>query len=108
MEWIKLSDKQPTVDNQGVKVLLYRIMNEDQKLLSTTIHETAMVKHCNPEETWWMPLPEPPSDGNNVDASTKPSINYDGLLPTAACVNCDTIGNFETTILCCSCGKEYE
>lgn len=69
MKWIKLRDKHPTVEKQGVKVLLYRIMNEDQKLLSTTIHETAMVKHCNPDETWWMPLPEPPSEDNNVDTS---------------------------------------
>jgi len=87
MEWIRLSDKLPTIENQGVKVLLYRIMNEDQKLLSTTIHETAMVKHCNPDETWWMPLPEPPCVGNNVDASVDLSINYDGVLATGVCDN---------------------
>jgi hypothetical protein len=63
MRWVKLSDKLPTVEDQGVKVLLYRIMNEDQKLLGITIYDTAKVKHCNPNETWWLPLPDPPNTG---------------------------------------------
>ena len=34
------------------------------------------------------------------------NIAYEPVLATAACVNCDTIGEFEKIIVCSSCGKE--
>lgn len=67
MAWIKLIDKYPIVEEVGEKILLYRIMNDSQERQAITIHETRMVKHCNPEETWWMQLPCAPSAGANAD-----------------------------------------
>lgn len=58
--WIKLIDKIPTVEENGEKVLLYRILNESQESMSITIHNTSMVKYCDPNETWWTDLPKPP------------------------------------------------
>ena len=60
ISWVAVSEKLPTVEDNGQKVLIYRIMNESQSSLAISIHETNMVKHCNPNETWWMGLPKPP------------------------------------------------
>ena len=60
ISWVAVSEKLPTVVDNGKKVLIYRIMNESQSSLAISIHETNMVKHCNPNETWWMELPKPP------------------------------------------------
>lgn len=60
ISWVAVSEKLPTVEDNGQKVLIYRIMNESQSSLAISIHETNMVKHCNPNETWWMELPKPP------------------------------------------------
>lgn len=60
ISWVAASDKLPTVDDNGQKVLIYRIMNDSQSSLAISIHETNMVKYCNPNETWWMELPKPP------------------------------------------------
>lgn len=59
-DWIPLSSKQPTKEINGEKVLIYRLMNDSQKSQAITIHETVMVKHCDPDETWWTELPKPP------------------------------------------------
>lgn len=58
--WIKLFDQTPKKEDVGEKVLLFRIMNEIQKSTQKTIHDTDMVKHCDPNETWWLPLPNDP------------------------------------------------
>ncbi len=58
--WVACSDKLPTVEKNGRKVLIYRIMNDSQVSLAISIYETSMVKHCNVNETWWMELPKPP------------------------------------------------
>ena len=60
ISWVAASEKLPSVEQNGNKVLIYRIMNESQLCLAISIHETNMVKHCNPNETWWMELPKPP------------------------------------------------
>ena len=60
ISWVAVSEKLPTVEDNGQKVLIYRIMNYSQSSLAISIHETNMVKHCNPNETWWMELPKPP------------------------------------------------
>lgn len=60
MRWIKLKDRKPSVNIDGKKVLLYRLLNEEQKELSISIYDTAMIKHCNENETWWMALPDDP------------------------------------------------
>jgi len=60
INWVAVSEKLPTVEDNGQKVLIYRIMNESQASLAISIHETNMVKHCNQNETWWMELPKPP------------------------------------------------
>jgi len=102
--WIKLSKQAPTIAD-GEKVLLYRVMNDDQKLLSTTIHDTAMVKHCNPDETWWMPLPIAPCEGNTDDASTEPSINYDGVLADSVCYYTPCLDQYKDK---CTCGRAWK
>lgn len=66
--WVKLIDEIPTVEENGEKVLLYRILNESQESMSITIHNTSMVKHCDPNETWWTNLPKPPI---NVQGESK-------------------------------------
>ncbi len=58
--WVACSEKLPTVELNGQKVLVYRIMNDSQASMATSIYETSMVKYCNVNETWWMELPEPP------------------------------------------------
>jgi hypothetical protein len=58
--WVSANDKLPTVEQNGKKVLLFRILNDSQESQSVSIHETSMVKYCNKEETWWMKLPELP------------------------------------------------
>jgi hypothetical protein len=60
MKWILLKDRRPDKKIDGKKVLLHRKMNEVQKEMSTSIHDTHMVKHCDENETWWMTLPEIP------------------------------------------------
>jgi hypothetical protein len=60
ISWVACSEKLPTVELNGQKVLIYRIMNDSQASLAISIHETSMVKHCNVNETWWMELPKPP------------------------------------------------
>lgn len=58
--WIKLSESLPIKEDVGEKVLLFRVMNENQKSTQITIHDTDMVKHCDPNETWWLTLPSNP------------------------------------------------
>ena len=60
MKWIKLSDRIPDVKIDGVKILLYRIVNDSQERIAISIHDTHMVKFCDPNETWWMCLPNKP------------------------------------------------
>ena len=67
MELIKLSDLCPDVSIHGEKILIYRIMNESQESIGFSIHDTRMIKYCNPDETWWMPLPEKPTKKTQID-----------------------------------------
>src|SRR5690606_8257132 len=60
ISWVAVSEKLPTVEDNGQKVLIYRIMNDSQSSLAVSIYETNMVKYCNPNETWWRELPETP------------------------------------------------
>jgi hypothetical protein len=60
ISWVTASEKLPSVEQNGSKVLIYRIMNDSQESLAISIHETSMVKYCNVDETWWMELPKPP------------------------------------------------
>lgn len=60
ISWVASSEKLPSVEQNGNKVLIYRIMNNSQESLAISIHETSMVKYCNVDETWWMELPKPP------------------------------------------------
>ena len=60
ISWVAASEKLPSIEANGQKVLIYRIMNDSQESLAISIHETSMVKYCNVDETWWMELPKPP------------------------------------------------
>jgi len=62
MKWIKLKDRIPNVNIDGEKILIYRILNKAQEEMEISIFYTKMVKHCNPDETWWMTLPEKPKN----------------------------------------------
>lgn len=57
--WTILADHKPT-EKDGKKVLIYRISNEQQELMAMTIFDTALIHLCDKNETWWMPLPQPP------------------------------------------------
>ncbi len=57
-EWVSVKDRLPTIEEQGEKVLIYREMNESQKLLSYSVHDTSMVKYCD-KDTHWKPLTPP-------------------------------------------------
>ena len=60
MKWIKLSDRMPSIEIDGDKVLVYRVLNEGQKSMAMSIIDTRMLKHSNPNETWWIALPDKP------------------------------------------------
>jgi hypothetical protein len=60
MKWIRLKDKKPSLEIEGKKILIYRILNDNQESISISIFDTAMIKHCNKDETWWMALPDKP------------------------------------------------
>ena len=57
-EWISVEDRLPT-ELDGNKVLIYRNMNDSQKALQISIHDSSMVKYCD-NNTFWMPLPTNP------------------------------------------------
>ena len=59
-QWVSVKDELPDVNKHGTKVLIYRQMNDCQELMSHSVHDALMLKHCD-EFTYWMPLPEPPS-----------------------------------------------
>lgn len=58
--WTLLKDEIPTVEKHGEKVLIVRLLNGGQAAQSISIHDTKMMKHCNPDETFWMVHPELP------------------------------------------------
>ena len=60
MKWIKLKDRQPDIDIDGDKILLYRILNSGQEAMSISIFSTRMTRCCDEETTWWMSLPVKP------------------------------------------------
>jgi len=59
-EWIDVCEKLPTINEHGLKVLLWRKTNTSQALLSVSIYDTLMVKYCE-DGTKWMPLPKLPT-----------------------------------------------
>jgi hypothetical protein len=59
-KWISVGEMLPNKETDGEKVLLYREMNESQKLMSISVMDTFLVKHCEPS-SFWMPLPKPPT-----------------------------------------------
>jgi hypothetical protein len=52
-KWISALDELPNPSINGDKVILFRIGNDAQKSNQITIHDTNMVKYCEPNETWW-------------------------------------------------------
>ena len=60
MKWIKLKDRKPSSKIDGEKILVYRIMNENQASMAISILDTKMIKYSNDDETWWMALPDEP------------------------------------------------
>jgi hypothetical protein len=60
MKWIKLSDRKPDINIDGEKLLICRIVTKQQELQAISIINTEFIKNCNPDETWWLTLPELP------------------------------------------------
>ena len=60
MKWIKLKDRKPSVEIDGKKILVYRVLNQSQSNMSISIYDTKMIKHSDENETWWMALPDEP------------------------------------------------
>jgi hypothetical protein len=58
IEWVSVEDRLPTLEEHGEKVLIHRLMNDSQKLLAYSIHDTLMVKYCD-KDTYWKPLTPP-------------------------------------------------
>jgi hypothetical protein len=58
-KWISAKEL-PNAKKVGKKVLLFRKMNEGQREMAITIYDTFLVKHCDPETTFWQPLPNHP------------------------------------------------
>jgi hypothetical protein len=58
-KWISAKEL-PDAKEVGKKVLLFREMNEGQREMAITVYDTFLVKHCDPETTFWQPLPNPP------------------------------------------------
>lgn len=59
-KWINCKNELPDIEKVGNKVLLFREMNEGQKGMAITVYDTFLVKHCEPETTFWQKLPNPP------------------------------------------------
>lgn len=60
--WVKTSDRlpeKPDADENG-KVLLYRLTTDNQTSSAKSIHDWNMVRHCDADTTFWMPLPQKP------------------------------------------------
>jgi hypothetical protein len=57
-DWISVEDRLPTREEYGEKVLIYREMNDSQKLLAYSVHDTSMIKYCD-KDTFWKPLTPP-------------------------------------------------
>ena len=60
-KWVSCKDELPDAKKVGNKVLLHRKMNDSQKEMEITVYATFLVKHCDPETTFWQHLPEPPN-----------------------------------------------
>jgi hypothetical protein len=60
ISWVLVADELPTLEQNGKKVLIYRIMNDSQASQAISIYDTSKVKLCDANETWWMELPAPP------------------------------------------------
>lgn len=59
-EWFSCADKLPNLDNHK-KVIIYRTPTKSQKTMAVSIMEASLLKHCNKDETFWMPLPDKPN-----------------------------------------------
>jgi hypothetical protein len=57
-EWVSVEDRLPTLEENGEKVLIHRLMNDSQKLLAYSVHDTKMVKYCD-KDTFWKTLTPP-------------------------------------------------
>ena len=60
--WVKLSKRISTAEEVGEKVLICRCVNKSQLSQARSIHDTRLLKFCNRDETWWMPLPDLPTE----------------------------------------------
>jgi hypothetical protein len=59
-KWISCKNELPDKKKVGSKVLLFRKMNDSQIEMAITVYDTFLVKHCDPETTFYQPLPNPP------------------------------------------------
>lgn len=67
MKWILLRDRMPCSKIDGEKVLICKLLNQDQKLQEMSIFPTNRLHLSNKDETWWMALPESPTKNIEVD-----------------------------------------
>jgi uncharacterized HAD superfamily protein len=58
-KWISAKELS-NANEVGKKVLLFRKMNDSQREMAITVYDTFLVKHCDPETTFWQKLPNPP------------------------------------------------
>lgn len=55
-KWVSCLDRMPD-PSEHRRVLVHRITNDNQKDMSVSIMDASILKHCNKEETHWMPVP---------------------------------------------------
>lgn len=60
MEWVPLTDGLPDPKIVGEKILVNRAVNDSQRGLKVSVYDTILLKLCEPETTYWMPLPPYP------------------------------------------------
>lgn len=59
-KWNLLDEIVPSPSIHGEKLLVYRVMNESQRNMAYSILDTTLIRFCQPKETWWCELPNPP------------------------------------------------
>ena len=60
MKWIKVSDRLPSPEIDGEKVLLFQTIKGRSAIDSMIIMDTNLIRHFWLDDNFWMPLPSKP------------------------------------------------
>ena len=65
-KWIKLQTQMPTIEDNGEKVFVCRLVNPSQSSLNPSVMSVDKLHLCDPNETWWLPVPQLPNEVLNT------------------------------------------